>query len=218
MRERRWRWAGSGRWWSLRWAGSDRRPRGDGASRRSVFDLARAVEEGVMIARVAVTVSVANRILVRALRNGIDYDPEATEVMVREELARIAAEQLQYARKIVAEQRRARGSRGRASHQHDYRSPDVPMLRTREAVYSGVAAELQRQADDPAAVDALVAASRDRALDQIGRPTRNGFTSRSDPDYGRDRAERMRLLREIDLPLLGADRHRRITPLRGTED
>ncbi len=160
-----------------------------------------AVVDGLLIARSAASIGVANRIIVRALREHAAFDHDETADDVRSELRHLADEQRALAERMVTTRTRALKSRGRSRHQFDYRPDDNEALALREAIYTTIADELALLGDDPDYVDAIVLSARDRAWNDIGSAIVNQVRSVvvEDADYADARDERLRQLVEVDL-------------------
>lgn len=166
-----------------------------------------AVDDGLLIARSWAVVEVKNWIVVRALRDGEPYDPDATAAAVRFELGRMADEQAEYAERVGEERQAAFQRRGSARHQHDYRAGDLAALSRRRAVYSGLSEALAKARDDEAFVAELAEAARERAWEDIARAIEANLDRVADEpvvddSYRRARAQRLRWLRDVDLARL----------------
>jgi hypothetical protein len=191
----------------MRWPMS--RGAGDAADPAPVDPVAleRAVGEGLLIARAAAVVSVANRIVVRALRDDDVFDRDETAEAVGRTLHRLAEEQRYQNKRIEAARAKARGSRGRSRHQHDYRSADDATLWFRENTYVVVADRLDALRSDRDFVDGIVAAAVERAWADVGSAvvTRVRAAGAVDPAYAAERDERLAGLGD-DLAALGEAR------------
>ena len=130
--------------------------------------LERATGEGLLIARAAAVVSVANRIVVRALRDDDVFDHDETAASVRRTLHRLAEEQRYQNTRIGAARAKALRSKGRSRHQHDYRKGDDETLWFREKTYVAVADRLDALRDDDEYVDDIVQAAVARAWGDVG--------------------------------------------------
>lgn len=165
-----------------------------------------AVADGLLIAKSAATIAVANRIIVSALREQESFDVVETAVAVRDELAHLAEEQVELAGRMVDTRAKALKSSGRSRHQFDYRADDNTALASRQTIYTTIASRLETLAADDAYVDEIVLAARDRAWNDIGGAIMSHVTSVVVPDvgYGEGRDERVKLLLDIDLATLAA--------------
>jgi hypothetical protein len=166
-----------------------------------------AIADGLLIARSAASIAVANRIIVRALREQKTFDREETRGAVRDELARLTREQRDLAARMVEARTKALKSKGRSRHQFDYRADDNTALASRETIYTTIATRLDALATDAAYVDEIVTAARDRAWNDIGSTIISHVADDvvvPDGDYGSHRDERLQLLLDIDLAALAA--------------
>jgi hypothetical protein len=166
-----------------------------------------AVADGLLIARAAATVTVANRIIVHALRDQAAFDHDETGTAVKEEITHLADEQENLASRMVETRGKALKSRGRSRHQFDYRPDDNEALALRQTISSTVAAELRTLRDDTGYIDDIVLAARDRAWNDIGSAIMSQVNSIvvPDRDYSTKRGERIRELLDVDLAALLAE-------------
>lgn len=163
-----------------------------------------AIADGLLIAKSAASIAVANRIIVRALREQQTFDRDETRQAVRDELGRLSQEQKDLATRMVETRLKALKSRGRSRHQFDYRVDDNTALASRETIYSTIALRLDALAEDPAYVEAIVTAARDRAWDDIGSNIITRINSAIVPegDYDLHRDDRLKELLDVDLAAL----------------
>ncbi|WP_209560098.1 hypothetical protein [Frigoribacterium sp. PvP032] len=156
--------------------------------------LERSVVEGLLIARAAAIVSVANRIVVRALRDDDVFDHDETAASVRRTLHRLAEEQRYQNRRIGEARQKALRSKGRSRHQHDYRKGDDETLWFREKTYTAVADRLDALRDDSEYIDDIVQTAVARAWGDVGAAVVTRVRAASvvvDAAYGEARAERL---------------------------
>jgi hypothetical protein len=170
-------------------------------------ELRRSVDEGLLIAKSAVTVAVANRIILNALQRDEQFDADEVAGQTREELERMASEQAADAARMREVRAKAQKQKGRSRHQHDYRRGDDLKLRTREATYEELAEELRARKTDDAWVDGIVVAARERAWDDIGETVvgRLGWAQRPTADYEVGRDDRLRAMLDEDFAALLAE-------------
>lgn len=173
----------------------------------SQVELKRAVDEGFLIAKAAVVVAVANRIITNALRDRGYFDHALIADAARQELHRMAEEQRGDAARMREIRATASKQKGRSRHQHDYRRGDDLKLRTREATYEQLAALLDRRRDDQGFVDGIVLQARARAWDDIGTTVvgRLGWAQRPADDYEVGRDERLQQMLDEDFAALLAE-------------
>src|SRR4051812_41389395 len=86
-----------------------------------VAALERQVEEGVMIASAALRLSMKNRLIVRALRDGDAYDDEWMTEAVRSEIDDLVDEKTADADRLEGTRTRVKSLRGRPDDPADYR-------------------------------------------------------------------------------------------------
>ncbi|MDF2442941.1 MAG: hypothetical protein JWR01_1144 [Subtercola sp.] len=166
----------------------------------------RAVEEGVSLSRTALTMSTMNHIVVGALRSGDPYDPARIAGYVDRELRGLILEQASMAahmRRLMAE--------FPPGFRRSTTISDHHLLVQRRVVYSALASELDRLRLDDVFVPAAVLSSKEWAWSELShaievRLDAAGSLSSSDPGYASLREERMRTVREVDLPVLAATR------------
>jgi hypothetical protein len=168
--------------------------------------LERAVGEALLIARAAAVVTVANRIVVHALRDNEVFDHDETAAAVRRTLHRLAEEQRAQNTRIAGERAKALRARGRSRHQHDYRPGDDETLWFRENAYVTVADRLDGLRDDADYVDGIVASAVERAWGDVGSAVVTRVRARQvvvDDDYRDDKQSRLAGLGD-DLEALAA--------------
>jgi hypothetical protein len=170
----------------------------------SQVELKRAVDEGFLISKAAVTIAVANRIITNSLRDQGFFDHAIAAESVREELHRMAEEQRGDAERMRDIRSKAMKQRGRSKHQHDYKRGDDLKLRTREATYEQLAAMLDARRDDQGFVDGIVLAARARAWDDIGTTVvgRLGWAQRPTEGYEIGRDDRVQQMLDEDFAAL----------------
>lgn len=176
-----------------------------------------AIAEGVSIAAAAARLAVRNHILVETIAHDAAFDIDRLVSHARETLLALAAEQDAAAELAKSQRKNAWGKFSSPIGTHDYRDRDMRNLRRRHRQYRGVAKALREQADDDAAVRALVERSRDAAWGDVEanlerRLKVEGMRPDLDPDYERMRDARMQALRMVDLPRLEAHRRPAGTP------
>ncbi|WP_263089333.1 hypothetical protein [Curtobacterium sp. RIT-PI-V] len=185
----------------------------------SQVELKRAVDEGFLIAKAAVTIAVGNRIITNALRDQGYFDHALIAEAAREELHRMADEQRGDAARMREIRSTSSKSKGRSRHQHDYRRGDDLKLRTREATYEQLATMLDKRRDDQHFVDGIVLAARARAWDDIGTTVvgRLGWAQRPADDYEIGRDDRLQQMLDEDFATLLAEHPVGSTPVDADE-
>jgi len=175
--------------------------RGGSFSRRaSKSDI---VDDAVLLATGAVRSAVKNLLIVRALRDGKDFDEAWWLDAVAREFEAIAVEKDDDARRVEVDRQLAKHRKGKALHPSDFRARDVPKMKRRVRILHRIAARLRELGADRETLGALIAEARANALDEITSARHvPGRRVESDP-VARDAA--MALLAE-DLAALVADR------------
>jgi len=166
----------------------------------------RAVEEGLLIARSAVTMDVKNRIIVSALRDDHRFDAVETATWVALELTRLSAEQAEYAERMSELANTLTDVRGTTSKEHDYGPRDYRLLTRRGLAYASLSEHLARLVDDSHYVASVVEAARAQAWSELGTAIESrldlGPMEHPDADYALERDTRLRALVAIDLARL----------------
>ncbi|MCU1438264.1 MAG: hypothetical protein JWP66_1351 [Naasia sp.] len=169
--------------------------------RRTPLDpaLADQVDEGVLIATSAVRLAAKNDLILRALRDGDEYDAGALAGAVRAELLALAEEKVEDARRVESVRRSVRRRFGVPRHQHDYRRADRAPLEKREQVNAALAVRLRALSEDDDYIRDIVARARDAALDEIAYSMRDKAralynTAMVDEDYEVARELRMQMI------------------------
>lgn len=149
--------------------------------RRELAPVEDIVEQGMLVADVAVRMTVKNAIIMNALKRHVDYNEQQIIDMVHDSVVEVASERERDAEHIG----RMRGEirrHGRSSWTDaDYGNSDSQTLRHREEVYAGVAQELRQRSDDPKYLRVTAERARSAAWEEIGDSLKNRA---SEPYYG----------------------------------
>jgi hypothetical protein len=169
----------------------------------------RAVADGLLIARSTLVMSARNHIVVGTLGAGRSLAEMDVAGFVSDELRRMSREQTDYAQRTEIDAIESMHAVGALRHQHDYRPVDHDILTERTRIYDVLATRLVELASDgeytrSVAEDARASAWRELAAVIEARLDLQASAPR-DPDYARNRAARMRRLREVDLAALEPD-------------
>jgi hypothetical protein len=140
------------------------------------------VADATLVSLAAVRQAVKNVMLVRALRDDVDFDEEWYADAARRELEELAGEAAAEAARLREVREATRRRRGVARAADDYRAADSRHLKRRARVLEELVEELGRLTQDDTTVSTLVAEARLRALDEITA------TTASVPGLGRERA------------------------------
>jgi hypothetical protein len=169
-----------------------------------------AVEEGLLIARSALTMEVKNRIIVGALRDDRAFDPAETAELVKNKLTTLSHEQAGYAKRMRRLAVAVTNGRAPHSQEHDYGPRDYRTLTRRGIIYAALSSTLARLVDDAEFVGEVVESARGQAWSELGRTIEfrldRAFGAERDADYAIDRIDRLRSLIEVDLANLAAAR------------
>lgn len=171
---------------------------------RQLAPVADIVEQGLLVADVAVRMSVKNTIIMNALKRKVDYDEQEIVDMVRDSITELALERERDARHIEQMRKEIRKT-GRSSwSDSEYGDGDNRTLRHRQEVYEGVAVELRARATDPEYLKVTTARAREAAWHEIGdslkeRATHPYYSGGASEEYQAARDERIELLISRDL-------------------
>ncbi|MEF2978385.1 hypothetical protein [Subtercola sp. YIM 133946] len=177
-------------------------------TRRSFFPvdaaaIARAVEEGVLMSRTALTMATMNHIIIGAVRDKVDYNPDEITAFVEAELHQLTLEQAGLAEHMKNLQREFPPMPKKSRTVADFQ-----WLTQRRVTYSALSSELARLTSDPEFIASAVDASQKWAWSELSRAIEGRLEVtadlRSSPDYALEREQRMRELREVDLAALAA--------------
>lgn len=162
------------------------------------------VEQGLLVADVAVRMSVKNAIIMNALKEHADYDEEQIAGIARSTLNELAAERERDARHIARVRREVKDA-GRSSWSETaYGTGDSKTLRHRQEVYERVAEELRARTEDETYLADAAERARRLAWHEIGdslkeRASHPYYSGGHDDDYRDHRDERIAQLIQKDL-------------------
>lgn len=165
------------------------------------------VEQGLLVADVAVRMTVKNAIIMNALKKHVDYDQDQIIQMVKETTEDLALERERDAQHIARMRGEIRDT-GRSSwSESDYSNDDNRTLRHRQEVYERVAEELRARAADHESLTATAERARAMAWDEIGdslkeRATHPYYSGGDSDEYRDARDSRIQQLIEKDLTSL----------------
>lgn len=180
-------------------------------ARRKLVPVAEIVEQGLLVADVAVRMTVKNNIILNALRDYADYNEDEIVEMVRAAIVDVAVERERDANHIrrVREEVKQRGYSSWIDS--DYRGSDDRTLRHREAVYDGVAAELRSCAEDASHLEKTAERARQAAWREIAdslkrRASEPYYGGGNSAEYAKERDARIEELIAEDIAALLAER------------
>ncbi len=157
------------------------------------------VDEGVLIAAAGVRLAVKNLMILKSVRDGLDYDRDRYVQAVSEELLNLAHEKDADADRIAQTRQTAGTREGRPEHHADYRAVDSATLERRVEVSRSLARRLAELSGDRAWAEDLVARARSSALEEIATSVASTLIGTSivdDDAYRQERPARLRLLAE----------------------
>lgn len=169
------------------------------------------VEQGLLVADVAVRMQVKNAIILNALGHKADYDEQEIIEMVRETLGELAAERGRDAKHIDRMRGEIRETGFSTWSENDYGSGDNRTLRHRQEVYEQVAEQLRDRVDDEEYLRQTAERARAAAWNEIGdslkeKASHPYYAGGSSEEYQSHRDERIQLLIQRDLTELMRER------------
>ncbi len=160
------------------------------------------VDEAVLIAGSGVRMAVKNLIILRALRDGANYDEARIIDSVRQELQNMADEKDADAARLAALRADIQKRPGQPAHHDDYRRVDSDMIERREDVSHGLAVRLRELSEDDDYVKQLVDVAHAFAWDEIAASVEQKLLAAAQPvddkyeEYRDDRL--LRLLGDLN--------------------
>jgi len=142
------------------------------------------IEDGVLVALAAVRLAVTNRLIVRSLRDGQDYNEERLRQRVTTEILKVAAEKEKDAERIRAILETVADKPGAADDASDFRARDAKMLKRRAKVSEGLAARLNELAVDPDVLGEVADRAHAAFLDEFAVSVARGVRAFDDPVRG----------------------------------
>ncbi len=173
------------------------------------------IEDGVLVSLAAVRLAVTNRLIVRSLRDGKDYDEQRVRLRVTKEILNIALEKEKDARRIRTVLETVGDKPGAADSPGDFRSRDAKTLKRRAKVSSGLAARLAELATDPDLVGGLADRAHSAFLDEFAVSVARGARAFTGPAPG---APLSAMDRNAELQALSEDLDELSRVRRATED
>ncbi len=162
------------------------------------------VEQGLMVADVAVRMKVKNAIILNALGCKADYDKQQIKRLVQDAALELAVERERDARHISRMRGEIRKTGYSSWSENDYGSEDNATLRHRQEVYEQVAAQLRERAEDETYLEESAERARSAAWHEIGdslkeKASHPYYAGGSSDEYKREREARIELLIQRDL-------------------
>ncbi len=166
---------------------------------------ARMSEEGLLITLSAVRMMVKNSIIVRALRDNVNFAEADYEAIARAELLKLSKRSEHDAERVEKQRKRLTKFKGTYSYDDDTRQ-DVKLLAKRRKVYEQLSLSLAEVAESDTHVNEIVSGAQSDAASEIVGALSARLVEQeqlaNDPDYRNKRVERMKDLIAIDLALL----------------
>lgn len=175
--------------------------------RRELAPVEEIVEQGLLVADVAVRMTVKNAIIMNALKRRADYDEQQIIGMVRDAVTEVADERERDARHISHMRDEIRDHGRSAWSETEYGMGDSRTLRHREQVYAGVAAQLRERALDEGYLHTTAERARTAAWSEIGNSLKDRaaepyYGGGNTEEYANARDARIQKLIEKDLTSL----------------
>ena len=162
-------------------------------------------DEGLLITLSAVRMSVKNSIIVKAMRDHVNFVEADYASIARAELLKLSKRNTHDAERVEKQRKRLTKFRGSYSYDDDTRQ-DIKLLGRRRKVYEQLATALNEvAANDERVAEIVSGAQSDAAAEIVGAfSTRLVEQARvaNEPDYEKKRAHRIKELITIDLALL----------------
>lgn len=177
---------------------------------RKLAPVEEIAEQGILVAEVAVRMTVKNEIIMNALKANVDYDQAEIMEFTRKAVLDLVAEREQDAKHIEDMLSEIRASGFSASSESEYSNEDSRTLRHRRDVYERVAQELRDRSENEAFLRATADRARELAWGEIGdslkdRAMHPYYSGGATADYREHRDERIALFIEKDLTELILD-------------
>ena len=165
----------------------------------------RMSEEGLLITLSAVRMSVKNSIIVKALRDNVNFAEADYADIARKELHKLSKRSLHDAERVEKRRKQLTKFKGTYSYDDDTRQ-DVKLLARRRKGYEQLAASLNDVAgSDERVAEIVTGAQSDAAAEIVGALSMRLVEQTrvaSEPDYDEKREGRIQDLIAIDLALL----------------
>lgn len=207
-------------WWKKRSAPARPKRR---LPKREFAPVEEIVEQGLLVADVAVRMTVKNEIILNTLGRKADYDAEKITAMVRDALHELAAERERDARHISRMRKEIRDTGFSSWSENDYGNNDTVTLRHRQEVYEAIAKELREREHDEVYLSQAAERAREAAWYEIGNSLKEKashpyYAGGGGEEYKREREARIELLIQRDLTELIQQRGSAKQALAGGKD
>lgn len=181
-----------------------------GIPRRVLAPVEEIVEQGLLVADVAVRMTVKNTIIMNALRRNLDYQESEIVDLVRDAVTELADERDRDARHIRRMRDEIRDYGRSAWSESEYGNDDNRTLRHRQDVYTAVAEELRARAGNDEYLQSTAERARAAAWEEVGdslktRAEHPYYSGGNNDEYRREREERIQHLIQKDLTRLAKE-------------
>lgn len=124
------------------------------------------IDEGVLVARSALRLTLKNHVIMHSLRDAQPWLPDTLTSLARDAVAELIAELASTAERLDAAVERFAARGGRSSRTQRHRA-ELSRLTMRARTAHGVVARLRALHDDPEAIAELVSVARDDMLGEL---------------------------------------------------
>lgn len=171
---------------------------------RELAPVADIIEQGLLVADVAIRMTVKNRLIVRALKHQEHYSQEAAQEQVRRAISELVAEREADAENIEIMRTQIHRLGFASGGEAEYGRDDTGTLKHRQEVYEGVAAELKLRAADPEYIKNVALKATELAWAEVGasiaeRASHPYYSGGDSAEYQAQRAARIQDLINKDL-------------------
>jgi hypothetical protein len=183
---------------------------------RKAMSIERSVEEGLIIARAALTMDVKNYIIIRAVRDGHPFDLDEVVEEAKRHILELAHENATSGARIQQLAEEVLTPAGAQDDSEGYQAEDAPTLTKRGVIHDLVSDELERLSEDDAYLGEVAEHARVRAWAEVGDAIEDrlleSLPKPPDQYYEEDKDARIRALYNINLKALERQAKRRRAP------
>lgn len=165
------------------------------------------VEQGMLVADVAVKMSVKNEIIMNALKHKNDYNPSEVRNLVKRAVIDLRAEREADAKRVEQMLEEIKRNGYSAISETEFGTQDSATLRHRGAVYHGVAKQLADRLEDHEYLKSRADKAWELAWGEISESLKNRashpyYGGGKTTEYARERRDRIQELIETDIAAL----------------
>ena len=183
---------------------------------RKAMSVERSVEEGLIIARAALTMDVKNYIIIRAIRDGQPFELDDVMIETKRHILELAHENETSATRIQQLAEDVLTPSGAKDDSEGYQAEDSPTLTKRGIIHDLVSDELERLSEDDGYLADVAEQARVRAWAEVGDAVQDRLLDALPPEpdkyYEEDKDARIRALYNINLKQLEKQARRRRAP------